>query len=279
MLFDVLCDEAHSFWAVFAFVPEPDDFLAIVCLTDMLDVLLQTFVRKCRRRRCCLRGRSRQCASAFGNPGQELSHLERITLLLLELVIECRQTGLLRLLRNRACLQCSLATSDRGILCATAQLGKRVGPGNALVIDLVAQATLSACCPCILVKELLPGLPCCGTVCLRRTEINTLLAVKFIQRLSVALVQKTTDNIAGRHLLLAHQSGLRQSCTITAKCTRTNCVSGQFGLILLLLLLQRSQCPLDDIVHIRVHVLINALLAKLPGVNRHRALLCQRDRA
>ena len=99
ILRDFLRDEADLRAGV-ALVVVAVNVLAVVGLADLLDVLLQALVRE--EAAAALRGAgsgvARQRARAGRNVRQELSNLEGIRLLLLELVVEGLKARLTRLL-------------------------------------------------------------------------------------------------------------------------------------------------------------------------------------
>ena len=97
MLLNVLSDKTDS-RSRFVLIPKLDDLLAVKRLTNRLNSLLEALVREDRHR--LVRGRRgpRKRASAFRDICQELGSLERISLLLKELVVESLLSGLLCLL-------------------------------------------------------------------------------------------------------------------------------------------------------------------------------------
>ena len=95
MLLDLLRQQT-DLGAVVALVVVAVDRLAVVRLADRLDVLFQPFVGQEAARLRRGRGRTGERARALGDIREELRRLERIRLLLQELVVE---GGVLRLLR------------------------------------------------------------------------------------------------------------------------------------------------------------------------------------
>ena len=95
MLLDLLRQQT-DLGAVVALVVVAVDRLAVVRLADRLDVLFQPFVGEEAARLRRGRGRTGKRARSFGDIREELRRLERIRLLLQELVVE---GGVLRLLR------------------------------------------------------------------------------------------------------------------------------------------------------------------------------------
>ena len=85
---------------------------------------------------------ARQCARAFRDIGEELSGLEGVCLLLQELIVECRQASLLRLLRLGASGHLSLGTLQGSALSASSEGTKGLRGTRSHAIDLIAQGSL-----------------------------------------------------------------------------------------------------------------------------------------
>ena len=162
--------------------------------------------------------------------------LEWITLLLLELIVKGAEACLLRLLRNGASGQCSLPTADCSVLCACPQASQSIGACDALSKNLIAEACLRLAGAGILIIELLPRAGQCGTVCLRRTEVDALLLLCSAKGLRIHWVKQSGNRCTCRLLLLPLKGCLRYSSTVAAKCASANGIAKQFLLIHLLLL-------------------------------------------
>ena len=138
LLLDLLRHQA-DLGAGVALVVVAVDRLAVVRLADVLDVLLQPPVGE---EAAGLRGGGRRAgerAGAFGDVREELRRLERIRLLLQELVVEGGVLRLLRLLLRLASGELRLRTLQRRPLSPLAKrrkLLRRVGPH---VVDALAK--------------------------------------------------------------------------------------------------------------------------------------------
>ena len=143
-LLDVLGHETDLGLARAPLVVEPVDRLAAVRGADLVDVLLEVAIGEERRalRGRALRRRARQRARAHGNVGQELRHLERIALLLQELIVERAVERLLRLLLERAAGQQRLIGREAAVEEAAAEVGELLRGARAHAEDAAAEALL-----------------------------------------------------------------------------------------------------------------------------------------
>ena len=180
MLFNILRDQTNP-RAGLALVLVPHDVLAIEGLTDLLDIILQAAVRKERLRRggAGICGRTRQRASAHGDIRQELRDLERIALLLQELVVIRRVLCLLRLLLDSASAKLRLGPLEGALLGLSAQPSHTLPVALAHAVQALASASEG------------------GTIGLRGCKLLGLLLLGRCKGLPVALVHQTGDSLAG----------------------------------------------------------------------------------
>ena len=190
MLLDILRNEADLLRTLVALVAEFDDLLTVVGPADVFDVFLKPLVRKERRGLRSGRGRAGQCARALGNVGQELRRLERIRLLLEELVVERRLPRLLRLLLQRAGANLCLSTLKRSGLCARTQ-----------ITELRA-----------LLKHQL-------VICLLLGKIDALLLLGRAKGLCIALTVERIDGVGKCEALLTSEIRRSNTCSIPTKRT------------------------------------------------------------
>ena len=134
LLLDLLGQKA-DLSAVFAIIAVAIDRLAIVGLTDGPDVLLQAFVGAEAAGGGAGRGRARKRARALRDVRQELGDLERIALLLQELIIHGGLASLLRLLLDLTGGKLRLSAGKARSLQPLPKGGKLLGRLSASVID------------------------------------------------------------------------------------------------------------------------------------------------
>ena len=150
ILLDVLGHEA-DLRRVITLVVVLVDRLAIERLADRRNILLEAAIREQTARLVGRCGRSGQCASAFRDAGKELRNLERIGLLLEELVVERRETGLLRCLLCLTSGKLRLCTRQTRTLRTLAKCRKllrraRANAVEALTNRLLLLGCLLECC-------------------------------------------------------------------------------------------------------------------------------------
>ncbi len=118
------------------------DLLAVVKLTNGLNIILESHVREERSRLLRGGGAARQRARAHGDVRKELRHLERIPTLLKELLITSRSVGLLSLLLQRASANLSLRALQRGLLRTRAEPRQGLGGLSAHAIKALTDTLL-----------------------------------------------------------------------------------------------------------------------------------------
>jgi hypothetical protein len=154
------------------------------------------------------------------------------------------------------------------------QLGKVLAQAGLLGVLLLAETSHGLCRANALTVALLADTKhLIGTllegraISLSGTQTKLLLLLGRTQSLTIALVHKTGDRLAGSQVLLAGQISLRDATAITAKRTLSNLVTQKARLFLTLLLAQVSHSRTDDAVQIRGHVLIDLLPTKRTSIN------------
>ena len=203
-----------------------------VCALDDLAAVFETREEPGRRRGG--RGRARQRASPHGDIAEELGHLERISALLKELVIERRQTSLIGLL----------------LLSASAEKSLTTGKSRAL------SASTNA-------REPLPALHEAGKVRLPRREIGALLLLSNTLRLRKPLIEDVGHGLAiGKLLLLSEVCG-GNAGTVTPSSTSLNGVAKLARHLLAKLLPHQVRRAFGDVLDVRVHVLLDIKLAQI----------------
>ena len=277
------------------------DRLPIEGLANLMDILLEALVRKERGRLRRCRRRARIGASPHGNVGKELRHLERVALLLEELIIEGRVLRLLRLLFLRSGSQLRRGTLQGGALCASAKGGKVLRRLLAHAVDALPQASnllpsrqaltellLSQACKLAgsggtLAKLLLANTHHLtganlqgGAISLLSAKANPLLLLRRPQRLPVAGVVEVRDGLLIGKVLLIGEVGRRDARPIPAKGARPDGVAGKLRLLLLVLLVHRLHGRADHAVEVWRHILVDCAL---PQVGRVYGLRACRSKA
>ena len=170
-------------------VIEPVDRLAVVKLTDMLNVVFEAFVREDRTRLRRGRGRTRKSTSSHCDIGKELSLLVRIPTLLKELLI----FGSVR------CLVCLLFGST----------------GSQFCLSTLESRTLSTRAKS---RNLLTGLHLTSKI----SRNHTLLTSRRLNSLIVSLLIQRCDSLSGPQLLLTAEIRTFQTRTVATESTGTN---------------------------------------------------------
>ena len=235
-LLDLVGVEADLRLAGTALVVEGVERHPVMGLADLAHVFFQARVREERhrlRRRC---RRARQRAGAHRDVRQELSDLERVAALLLELVEEGRLASLLRLLFSRACVE------------------QRLTGTNLRVREPRAQTS-----------DLLTGLQLPGEV----IRLDALIGLCSAERLPIALIEEVGRRRAKRHALLAREVRCSQTGPVAAKSSSLDGIANLLLSLDALFLRQVSERGAHDAAQIGRHVLVDVLTAY--GANALRA--------
>ena len=240
ILRDFLRDEADLRAGV-ALVVVAVDVLAVVCLADLLDVLLQALVRE--EAAAALRGAgsgvARQRARAGRNVRQELSNLEGIRLLLLELVVEGLKASLRRLLLGLTGSELRLRTGKASRLRARSELTKlRARLTEALEVRLL------------------------------RGKAHALLLLGGGHSLVVALLVDRGHSLSGAKFLLPGEVGRDKAGAISAERASRLRVH-QARTLNALLLLEGSQRRIRDCLRIAAKVWVNIQRAGIRTARTH----------
>ena len=173
--FDVLRHEA-DLRARITLVIKAVDWLTIVGLADLLDVFFEALVgeKSAAARRGGRRRVARHRTGALGDVREELGHLKGIGLLLLGLIVEGLQPGLLGLLLRLTGTHLGLRTSKASLLCIGAEA-------------------------CEALRDILQ----IGAVCLRGPEADTLLLLGSGKGLIVILLVEGRDGLRLSEALLS----------------------------------------------------------------------------
>ena len=220
------------------------------------------------------RGRSRQRAGAFGDIRHELRRLERVGLLLQELVIEGRILCLLGLLLQGARTELRLRPLKRRLLRARAEARQGLGRARAHAVNTLAErGQLRAGAGALGVSLLpntgkLPGrLLQGGAVGLLRRQVDALLLLRRRQGLSVALVQKAGVDIGVSQLLLLREVSGGYAATVATKSPRLDSTTKLTRHGLLVILIQERSLGADHRPQVGAHELADLLTADLLGVD------------
>ena len=192
LLFNILRDKADLLMLL-AFVIVRIYLLAVESFADGFDVFFEPFVGKEATGLAGGGSRTRQRASSFGDVRQELRRLERVGLLLEELVVQRGLTGLLRLLRGLTGGKLGLRALQSSALSSSAKTGKSLrstsahavkllpqrslllGRARALRVLLLSQAAKTRSRAAVQTRQTLTGLSQAGQIGLLRAKIDALL--------------------------------------------------------------------------------------------------------
>ena len=221
-----------------------------------------------------VRSRSRQSACALGDIRHELRRLERVGLLLQELVVESRILRLLGLLLQGARTELRLRPLKRRRLRARTEARQGLGRARTHAVNTLAErGQLRAGAGALGVSLLpntgeLPGrLLQGGAVGLLRRQVDALLLLRRRQGLSVAGVEQVGVDISVSQLLLLREVSGGYAATVATKSPRLDSTTKLTRHGLLVILIQERSLGADHRPQVGAHELADLLTANLLGVD------------